>query len=95
MTFSPDQVDWVLERTAEILAERIQESVGSMADLTVFDLRLAAQIVGLSPKQVPVYLPVTKQADGKHGVTIGAIRKHIEERTEQPKGLTPRKGAAA
>ena len=95
MNLSPEQIDWVLERTAELLAEKIEAEIGGMAELVVFDLRLAAQLVGLSTKQVPVYLPLTKTSEGKHGVTIGAIRRHIEERTEQPKGIARRKGAAA
>jgi|694.fasta_scaffold117753_5 hypothetical protein len=95
MTLSPEQIDWVLERTAQLLAERVEERVGSMGDMAVFPLSTVSQLVGLSTKQIPVYLPVTKTAEGKHGVTIGAIRKHIESRTEQPRGLARRKGAAA
>ena len=95
MNLSPEQIDWVLERTAEMLADKIESELGSMADIIVVDLRMAAQVVGLSTKQVPVYLPLTKTSEGKHGVTIGAIRRHIESRTEQPKGIARRKGAAA
>jgi hypothetical protein len=95
MNLSPEQIDWVLERTAEMLADKIEAELGSMADIIVVDLRMAAQVVGLSTKQVPVYLPLTKTSEGKHGVTIGAIRRHIESRTEQPKGIARRKGAAA
>lgn len=88
MQFSTSQIDAILERTAQILAERIEESRGSLAEMTVFDLRTAAQILGLSTKQVPYYLPITKTADGKHGVTIGAIRHHIESRTDARKTIT-------
>ena len=95
MEFTREQVDWVLERTAQILAENIEASVGSMADCTVFDLRLAAQLVGLSTKQVPTYLPVTKTAAGKHGVTIGAIKRHIDSNTVRATGLRKRQKETA
>lgn len=95
MNLSPEQIDTMIERTAEILAGRIEQELGNLSDIIVVDLRMAAQIVGLSTKQVPVYLPLTKTSEGKHGVTIGAIRRHVESRTEQPKGIARRKGAAA
>jgi Trk K+ transport system NAD-binding subunit len=95
MQFSTSQIDAILERTAQILAERIEETRGSLAEMTVFELRTAAQIVGLSTKQIPLYLPITKTAAGKHGVTIGAIRRHIESRTASPNTTqTPRTSKA-
>jgi hypothetical protein len=95
MNLSPEQIDWVLERTAQILAENIEARMGSLADMAVLPLSTVSTIVGLSTKQLPAYLPLTKTAAGKHGVTLGAIRHHIESRTEQPKGIARRKGVAA
>ncbi len=95
MNLSPEQIDTMLAQTAELLAEKIVGELGSLADIIVVPLGMAAQIVGLSTKQVPVYLPLTKTSEGKHGVTIGAIRRHVESRTEHPKGIARRKGAAA
>jgi hypothetical protein len=91
MTFTQEQVEQVIERTAQILADSIKAQVGDMADYPVFDIRLAAQMVGLSPRQVPTYLPVTETSAGKHGVTIGAIKAHIDSRTKPPTGIKARR----
>lgn len=95
MTFTPEQVDDVLERTAQILADRIEDRIGDLEQYVVFPLPTVSSLIGLSTRQIPVYLPLTKTAEGKHGVTLAAIRNHIESRTEQPKGLARRKRAAA
>jgi hypothetical protein len=95
MNLSPENIDTLLELTADRLAEKIVGELGSLSDIIVVDLRMAAHMLALSTKQVPVYLPLTRTAEGKHGVTIGAIRRHVESRTEQPKGIARRKGAAA
>jgi hypothetical protein len=48
-------------------------------------------MVGLSRRQGPTYLPVVETSAGKHGVTIGAIKAHIDSRTKQPTGIKARK----
>jgi chaperone required for assembly of F1-ATPase len=94
MKFTPDELADIKERTAQILAARIEEQVGDLAQYVVFPLSVASHLLSLSTKQVPVYLPLTKTAEGKHGVTLAAIKAHIETRTEQPKGIAKRKGGS-
>jgi hypothetical protein len=94
MTLTPEQVDEILDRTALILADRIEEKVGDLAQYVVFPMAVASHLLSLSTKQIPLYLPVTAIAAGKKGVTLAAIRQHIDKRTEQPKGIAKRKGGA-
>jgi len=91
MTFTPEQVEQVIAQAAQILADGIKEQIGDMADYPIFDIRLAAQMIGLHPRQVPTYLPVTETSAGKHGVTIGAIKAHIDSRTKPPTGIKSRR----
>ncbi len=49
-------------------------------------MSVASTLLSLSVKQIPVYLPVTSTAAGKHGVTLAAIKAHIRSRTAPAKG---------
>jgi hypothetical protein len=82
MEFTSEHIQAVIDRTAEVLADRIEERAGDLTELLVLDLRTAAQLVGLSTRQIGTYLPITETSAGKHGVTVGAIRRHIESRTQ-------------
>ncbi|MFM2198863.1 MAG: hypothetical protein RLZZ505_2295 [Verrucomicrobiota bacterium] len=92
MNFTTEDLADIKERTAQILADRIAEQVGDLGQYVVFPLPTVSSLIGLSTKQIPIYLPVTKTAEGKHGVTLAAIRQHIETRTELPKGIAGRRG---
>jgi hypothetical protein len=91
MNFSPIELQEIKERTAQILAERIIEKVGDLDAYTVFPMSVASSVLGLSSKQIPVYLPVVSTAAGKKGVTLASIRQHIESRTASPTGLRARR----
>ena len=87
MNFSPSDLEEIKERTAQILAEKIAEKVGDLEEYTVFPMSVASSVLGLSSKQIPVYLPIVSTAAGKNGVTLASIRRHIDNRTAQPTGL--------
>lgn len=94
MHLTPEEMADIKERTAQILADRIEEKVGDLEQYVVFPMAVASHLLSLSTKQIPIYLPVTATAAGKNGVTLAAIRQHIETRTEQAKGIAKRKGGA-
>ncbi len=94
MNFTTEEMADIKERTCQILADRIEEKVGDLAQYVVFPMAVASHLLSLSTKQIPLYLPVTAIAAGKKGVTLAAIRQHIDKRTEQPKGIAKRKGGA-
>lgn len=93
MNFSPSDIQEIKERTAQILAEKVLDSVGDLEEFTVFPMAVASTLLGLSTKQIPVYLPIVSTAAGKNGVTLAAIRKHVSTRTSKPTGLRYRKEA--
>lgn len=94
MNFTTEDLDDIKQRTAQILADRIEEKIGDLEQYVVFPMAVASHLLSLSTKQIPIYLPVTAIAAGKKGVTLAAIRQHIDTRTEQPKGIAKRKGGA-
>ena len=81
MTLTRAQVSEVMDRTARLLADEIMAEVGDLKRYIVFDLATARNLVGLSTKQIPVYLPIVETSASKHGVTLAAIIDHIESRT--------------
>lgn len=84
MTLSPQDRAEVLRLVAEQLVAEIRTTAGDLAELCVVPLGTASQLVGLSTKQAARLLPVTRTATGKHGVTIAAIRRHIQSNTQPP-----------
>lgn len=91
MQFSPEQIEGIMERTAKELADRIEERLGGISAMIVMDMRTTARLVGLSTKQIPVYLPTVEISAGKHGVTLAAIEKHILSNTRPPAGVNRKK----
>jgi len=91
MNFSPSDLKEIKERTAQILADKISEKVGDLEEYTVFPMSVASAVLGLSSKQIPVYLPIVSTAAGKNGVTLASIRAHIDSRTTPPTGLRYKK----
>lgn len=85
MNFTTQDLAEIKERTAQILAEKIQEQIGDLSEYVVFPMAVASSVLGLSTKQIPVHLPTVSTAPGKHGVTLKAIQDHIATRTTQPR----------
>ena len=81
MNFTPKDLAEIKERTSQILADRIEERVGDLEQYVVFPMSVAASLLSLSPRQIPTYLPVTETSAGKHGVTLAAIKAHVNSRT--------------
>lgn len=81
MNLSPEEMEDIKERTAQILADRIEELVGDLEQFVVFPMSVASCLLSLSPRQIPTYLPITETAAGKHGVTLAALKAHIHSRT--------------
>lgn len=86
MTLSPTDRQNVIAMAARMIVEELRiESGGDLAELIALPMSAAASMVGLSAQQAGRHLPVTKVSDGKHGVTLANIRKHIASRTNYPK----------
>jgi hypothetical protein len=84
MTLSPQDRKQVLSMAAAGVVQAIREELGDLTALVVIPLGAASQLLGLSSKQVSKKLPLTKTADGKHGITLANIRAHIEATTAAP-----------
>ena len=69
---SPTEHAAVLERAAQILADRVAELMGGLPEAIVLDLTTVARITGLSRPTIAKRMGVV--ADGaKQGVTLGAF----------------------
>jgi F420-0:gamma-glutamyl ligase-like protein len=85
MDFSPADKADIKRMAAELVVEEIRrEAGGDLLSMIVIPSGAAAHLVGLSTKQLPLRLPVTAIAAGKHGVTARAIMDHIRKNTTQP-----------
>lgn len=91
MQFTTAQLAEIQEQTAQKLADIIIDRIGDLEAYVVFPMSTASSLLGLSTKQIPVYLPITSTAAGKKGVTLAAIRRHIDTRTSPPTGLRYKK----
>jgi hypothetical protein len=83
MILSPEDRQQLLGMAARQIVEEIRADIGDLSELVVLPLSAAAQLVGLSIRQVSRTLPVTRTAEGKHGVQLSALRAHIQSRTSK------------
>ena len=87
MTLSPQETQEVLKLAAAAIVEEIRVTAGGdLASVIIFPLTAVSQMVGLSTKQIPVHLPITAIAPGKHGVTLKNIQDYVAQKTTQPRG---------
>lgn len=90
MHLSPSERQEVLSLAARFIVDEIREQAGGdLSSIIILPMGAVSQMVGLSTKQVPVHLPVTALAPGKHGVSLKAIQERVKEKTSAPKGVSP------
>jgi hypothetical protein len=85
MQLSPTDRQEVLKLVAQGALDEIRaQAGGDLAALVVLPLSAAGQLVGLTGPQVRKRLPVTQIGPSTHGVTLKALREHIEKNTKSP-----------
>lgn len=85
MELSPSERQEVLAIVAKSIVDEIRaEAGGDLSGIIILPMGAVSQMVGLSTKQLPVHLPITALAPGKHGVSLKAIQEKVAEKTTQP-----------
>lgn len=89
MTLSPEERLRVFQLVAEKLVEELKQAYPDLDAIRVVPIRLAAQLLGITPRQVRASLPCVRITAGRFGVTMLAIRQHIAAHTVPPTTQAP------
>lgn len=78
MNLDPKTDAALLERTAEILADRVVTAAGGIESLIVLDLATVAQMTGMTKCNVRNVFPVRRVTTRLSGVTLKDIKRHLD-----------------
>jgi len=74
----------IIERTAQILADRIEAEFGRLDEIVLIDVSTAAQALGCSRPHVRKVLPPVRVSPRLEGISLAAIKQFQAERSVKP-----------
>jgi predicted DNA-binding protein (UPF0251 family) len=74
----------IIERTAQILADRIEAEFGRLDEIVLIDVSTAAQALGCSRPHVRKVLPPVRVSPRLEGISLAALKQFQAERSAKP-----------
>jgi hypothetical protein len=74
----------IIERTAQVLANRIEAEFGRLDEIVLIDVSTAAQALGCSRPHVRKVLPPVRVSPRLEGISLAAIKQFQAERSAKP-----------
>jgi hypothetical protein len=88
MTLDDDTKLEIIERTAQVLADRIQAEFGRLDEIVLIDVSTAAQALGCSRPHVRKVLPPVRVSPRLEGISLAALKQFQAERSAKPSKIS-------
>ena len=84
MTLDPEAREEVIQRAAQLLADKVAAAASGIEDIILIDLSTVAQCLGTTRKYAAKILPITHISERVSGVRLSALKAHLETNTKTP-----------
>jgi hypothetical protein len=84
MTLDPEAREEVIQRAAQLLADKVASAASGIEDIILIDLSTVAQCLGTTRKYAARILPITHISERVSGVRLSALKTHLNQNTKTP-----------